>query len=73
MLISKIDLNKCNRCGMCENYCPVDVIRVDKGTKEPIVKYPEDCMVCGLCEDRCAAKAIIVTPEKLNAAIPCWG
>lgn len=72
MAIEKIDLNLCSRCGMCEKYCPVDVIRMD-GNNTPTIRYPEDCMVCGLCEDRCPSKAIEVTPYKNNIAVPCWG
>ncbi|MDF3003168.1 MAG: iron-sulfur-binding protein [Bacillota bacterium] len=73
MAIQKIDMERCRRCGMCEFYCPVDVIRFDHEKKEPDLRYAHDCMVCGLCEDRCPAKAITVTPEKSNAAVPCWG
>lgn len=72
MAIEKINMLKCNRCGMCENYCPVDVIRFDKSEKLPVIKYPEDCMVCGLCEDRCLCKAILVTPFKDGNTILSW-
>lgn len=73
MAIQQIDMTKCNRCGMCEFYCPVDVIRFEKEERMPVLCYVDDCMVCGLCAFHCPAKAISVTPEKKNPAVPCWG
>jgi NAD-dependent dihydropyrimidine dehydrogenase PreA subunit len=72
MAIEKIDFELCTGCGMCENYCPVDVIRFDNTTRKPEIKYLEDCMLCGLCEDRCHVKAIKVGPNKNSPLILSW-
>lgn len=64
MAIEKIDMNLCVKCGICRNVCPVDVIRMDKETKEPVIKYKDDCMLCQICVVECPVKAITVTPEK---------
>lgn len=72
MAINPIDMKKCVRCGMCEMFCPMDVIRFDKEKREPVITYIEDCMLCGLCENRCPVQAIIVTPEKNAKPILCW-
>jgi NAD-dependent dihydropyrimidine dehydrogenase PreA subunit len=72
MAVQEVDMSKCNRCGMCEFYCPMDVIRFDHEKKAPRIRYPEDCMLCGLCEDRCAENAITVTPEKYSPLMVSW-
>ncbi|OON98843.1 MAG: hypothetical protein ATN35_03345 [Epulopiscium sp. Nele67-Bin004] len=71
MAISNIDREKCIQCGMCENYCPMDVIRTKNGVPE--IKYVQDCMLCCLCEVRCPAKAITVTPNKEISPMLAWG
>ncbi len=72
MAISNINREKCVQCGMCENYCPMDVIRVDEN-KRPEIKYVQDCMLCCLCEVRCPVKAITVTPDKEVSPLLAWG
>lgn len=72
MAISKIDMDLCIGCGMCENFCPVDVIRFDAATKTPVIAYLKDCMLCGLCEYRCPVHAITVTPEKVQMPVSAW-
>jgi NAD-dependent dihydropyrimidine dehydrogenase PreA subunit len=72
MAIESIDLDLCTGCGMCEYYCPVDVIRFDKEAKKPIIRYPEDCMICGLCQDRCHVHAICLTPDKTAPMMVSW-
>lgn len=73
MAISHIDMNKCTGCGMCENYCPVDVIRFNRETRQPEIKFVEDCMLCLLCENRCPVEAITVTKEKKENVFLAWG
>lgn len=72
MAITGFDMNKCIRCGQCENFCPVDVIRFNKETREPIIAYLKDCMLCGLCEDRCPVHAIRVDATKQVFPILAW-
>ncbi len=72
MAVNQVDKSKCTGCGMCELYCPMDVIRFDAEKKEPELRYLEDCMLCGLCENRCPVGAITVTPEKYASPILCW-
>ncbi|MCP3964822.1 MAG: 4Fe-4S dicluster domain-containing protein [Lentisphaerae bacterium] len=72
MSIEKINYELCNGCAKCRNICPVDVIRMDKASKKPVIKYKEDCMLCQLCVVECKQKAIIVTPEKAEMVITSW-
>lgn len=73
MAISKIDMDLCVGCGMCVNFCSVDVIRFDAEKKQPVIAYEEDCMLCCMCEVRCPTKAITITPEKKFDYLLAWG
>lgn len=52
----EVDERKCNGCGICEEICPVDAIRLDKNRK-PYLKYDE-CWYCDSCEIECPEKAL---------------
>ncbi|MEA3359819.1 MAG: 4Fe-4S binding protein [Thermodesulfobacteriota bacterium] len=55
----KIDSKKCNGCGKCLEFCPVDVFKIDNKKSFPI--RPENCLGCGTCVAVCEQKAIILT------------
>ena len=42
-----INQEKCIRCGICVDICPLDVIKKDHDTI--VVKYPEECWHCRAC------------------------
>ena len=63
-MIESIDNDKCNGCGLCVNYCPTDVIRLNKETKKAYIAYLEDCMTCYNCELDCPQNAVKVHPLK---------
>ncbi len=63
MGIKTIDENKCTGCGICEEDCPMDVIRMNTKTNLAYSAYPNDCMVCYLCQTLCPEEAIRVSPE----------
>lgn len=55
------DYQKCNGCGICELYCPGDVIYMeggDKDSRRPVLKYPEECWHCGICRLDCRRGAV---------------
>jgi 2-oxoglutarate ferredoxin oxidoreductase subunit delta len=62
-MIESINREKCNGCGLCVDYCPTDVLRIDD-TRKAVIKYLEDCMTCYNCELECPQNAIIVHPLK---------
>ena len=72
MTIQRIDPELCNGCGICVNSCPVDVIRMDKGSQKAVIKYPEECMCCDYCELDCPLDAIYVSPERYAPHMVAW-
>lgn len=56
-----VDNERCRVCYLCEIYCPVNVVRVEPGTKVTI-DY-EYCKGCGICAEVCPNKAIVMVEE----------
>jgi len=73
MVIEKIDYNLCITCRTCVETCPMDVLRMDKKTNRPIIRYPEDCMICKLCLIYCPKDAITISPFKHTPIMVGWG
>ncbi len=56
-----IDYEKCISCGKCVEYCTLGTyaFEEEKGTKKPIVKNPNNCVVlCSGCDSICPTGAI---------------
>jgi NAD-dependent dihydropyrimidine dehydrogenase PreA subunit len=53
----EIDRKKCNRCGLCVEMCPMDVLRLGSG-KVPYMRYRDDCWYCDVCVSVCPRKAV---------------
>jgi ferredoxin len=50
---------KCTKCGMCEEHCPVGAIKLGP---YPVVN-PEKCISCFCCMELCPASALDVTKK----------
>jgi NAD-dependent dihydropyrimidine dehydrogenase PreA subunit len=72
MSIERIDNDLCNGCGICVNYCPADVIRMDKKIKKAVIKYPEDCILCGYCALDCPQNAVSISPVRHVPVMVAW-
>jgi len=53
-----INHEKCSRCGMCVDVCPLDVYYGSEQGEMPKVGYGEDCFFCGSCILECPTDAI---------------
>lgn len=71
MGIRKIDLDRCNRCGICIDVCTTDVLRVRDG-KTPYIAYLADCMSCFVSEMECPTQAIYVSPVRERRIPLSW-
>ena len=56
------DFSKCNKCSLCEIYCPEGCIEEKAdGTFEADMYY---CKGCGICAKECPTKVITMVEEK---------
>jgi len=62
--VAVIDSEKCTGCGICEDVCPANAIKVNG---QALVQ-PELCTGCGLCVGECPNNAIILTQQKAGKA-----
>ncbi len=57
-----IELDKCNKCGLCYIYCPDAAIEMnDEGYPEINLFY---CKGCGICTEECPKEAITQVEEE---------
>ena len=59
--LPEINLELCNRCGVCVEYCPTEA--VEMGPAGPTVVRPADCTYCALCDAICPQGAITCAYE----------
>lgn len=59
-----VDAEKCTICGICQMYCPVDAISMDK--KEGIIATMDldHCKGCGICFNECPRDSIEMIEER---------
>ncbi len=50
----KVDLEKCNGCGSCEDACPVEAIKVNDKAKID----EDECSECEACIEECPEDAL---------------
>lgn len=62
MGVRKIDVSACTGCGICVEYCPMDVLKMDGQSNKAFIKYLRDCQDCFLCERVCPENAIYCFP-----------
>jgi len=54
--VPKIDLKRCDRCGLCVERCPGAAM--DMGPAGPFIARPEACSYCAECEEICPRRAV---------------
>jgi len=59
--VAVVDSEKCTGCGICEDVCPVDAIKVE----DIAIVKPDMCTGCAVCVAQCPQNAIIITQQKI--------
>ncbi|PLY01046.1 MAG: (4Fe-4S)-binding protein [Desulfuromonas sp.] len=61
---------RCTGCGMCVNFCPVDIFELgsNDGKRVALVSRMEDCWACDTCVGQCPENAIEVIESREEAA-----
>ncbi|MBS3756880.1 MAG: 4Fe-4S binding protein [Desulfobacterales bacterium] len=62
-----IDDDSCIGCGTCENYCPVNAIRM---SDEKARIDEQKCIGCGQCQFQCPQEAIQLIPNEREVYLP---
>jgi 2-oxoacid:acceptor oxidoreductase delta subunit (pyruvate/2-ketoisovalerate family) len=57
-----VDMEKCTYCGICETYCPEDIIVIDRKTKTNNKDFAY-CKGCGICANECPKECIKMVSE----------
>ena len=55
-----IDSEKCDRCGICVDMCPMDVLHFGR-SGHPYMRHRDDCWYCDICVFVCPQRAITMT------------
>jgi MinD superfamily P-loop ATPase len=54
--LPRIDIARCNGCGVCEGQCPTHAVAVIDG--RAVIVDPAACSFCEVCESYCPTGAI---------------
>ena len=57
-----IDTSWCKGCGICVEYCPKKVLKLENNVVS--IENKENCILCGLCELRCPDYAIYISKNQ---------
>ena len=60
----QVDFAACSKCGTCKLYCPVDIITIDKESRECVQIDWNYCKGCGICANECPKKCINMVDER---------
>jgi ferredoxin len=68
----KINKNKCNKCGICANLCPLENIEI-----KDVIQFKDKCIFCLRCVSYCPQQAmsnkiLLKTYRALNIGEMKW-
>jgi NAD-dependent dihydropyrimidine dehydrogenase PreA subunit len=58
---------KCIKCGICKNVCPVDAIEMKIGKSMPIIAHAT-CIQCDRCIKNCLKDALLLSMHAPSSA-----
>jgi ferredoxin len=67
--LAKVDADKCDACGACENSCQVGAVGFSEEKRYAVV-VPERCLGCGVCVTFCPTGAITLTKKPTEVRPP---
>ena len=67
--LAKVDADKCDACGACENSCQVDAVVVSEEKRYAVVA-PARCLGCGICVTTCPTGAITLSKKPTEVKPP---
>jgi electron transport complex protein RnfB len=67
--LAKVEPDKCQACGACENSCQVGAVAVSE-EKQPAVVASERCLGCGVCVTMCPTGAITLSKKPTEVKPP---
>lgn len=59
-----VDFEKCIKCGICVNVCPVNIVKIEKGQQQCIAINLDYCKGCGICANECPKNCICMVSER---------
>jgi NAD-dependent dihydropyrimidine dehydrogenase PreA subunit len=66
MLEIELDKERCTGCGLCVDFCPVEVFEMvsENGRKYPSPVHLEECWACDTCVGQCPTGALrVIEPQ----------
>lgn len=65
----RIDHDRCSGCGMCINFCPVDIFELQSGPSGNVAQAlrMEECWACDTCVGQCPENAIQIIESREEA------
>lgn len=67
----ELDKERCNGCGLCVDFCPVEVFEMvsENGRKFPVAVRAEDCWACDTCVGQCPTGALRVIEPQVSPGL----
>ncbi|WP_303841330.1 4Fe-4S binding protein [Anaerotruncus colihominis] len=63
----QVDASACIKCGICQRYCPADVITIHKDQPDCVEFMWDYCKGCGICANECPKGCIQMVSERGDA------
>lgn len=65
----RVDVERCSGCGMCVNFCPVDIFTLEDQPQGKVARVlrEEDCWACDTCVGQCPENAIQIVESREEA------
>ena len=58
-----VNFSQCIKCGVCQKFCPTDVIEIKEDAVECIRINMDFCKGCGICANVCVKNCITMDKE----------